>query len=75
MEWSDEATIGFNAGGDLFENHPLSGSLEANAIDCVHVTQGSVLNNVIYDLVPGELMTGTTPPPLSSVGTCDIFFS
>ena len=69
MGWSDEATIGWNAGGELYANHPLSGLPAANKIACVHQTQGSDLNNVIYDLVPGELLTGQiTPPPLNSTG-------
>jgi len=54
MEWSDEATIGFNAARDFYINHPLSGQYASNAIDCVHMPD-SVWNNVIYDLVPGQL--------------------
>ena len=69
MGWSDEATIGWNAGGELYANHPLSGLPAANYIACVHQTQGSDLNNIIYDLVPGDLFPGqATPPPLNSTG-------
>ena len=69
MGWSDEATIGWNAGGELYANHPLSGLTAANEIACVHQTQGSDLNNVVYDLVPGDLFPGqVTPPPLNSTG-------
>ena len=69
MGWSDDATIGWNAGGDLYENHPLSGLPAANEIACVHQMQGSDLNNVIFDLVPGELFVDrVTPAPLDSTG-------
>ena len=69
MKWSNEATIGWNAGGELYANHPLSGLPAANEIACVHRIQGSDLNNVIYDLVPGVLFPAeATPPPLSSIG-------
>ena len=69
MEWSDEATIGYNAGGEYNASHPLSGTLLANAIDCLHINMNETLNNIIYDLVPGEVNVGTTPPPPSSLGT------
>ena len=68
MEWSDEATIGYNAGGEYNASHPLSGTLFANAIDCLHININETVNNIIYDLVPGELNVGTTPPPPSSLG-------
>lgn len=58
IEWSDAATIGFDAGGEFYANHPLSGQFVSNAIDCVHQPD-SVWNNVIYDLVPWQLnLTG-----------------
>ena len=73
MQWSDEGVAGWNAGGELYENHPLSGSPDANDIACVHQTQGSVWNNVIFDLVPGELLVGeTTPEPLDTLCKCTI---
>ena len=68
MNWSDEATIGFNAAGDYYMNHPFAGQLHANIIGCVHVSQGSPLNNVIYDLVPSGVVSGIPPPPPSSLG-------
>ena len=69
MGWSDEATIGWNGGGDLYENHPLSGLPAANEIACVHQMDDSDLNNVIFDLVPGELFPNqVTPAPLDSTG-------
>ena len=61
MQWSDEATIGFNAAGTLYKLHPLSGRLHASAIDCVHMLNGSFINNVIFDLAPEE-PEGTVPP-------------
>ena len=68
IEWSDEAVIGYNAGGEYNTTHPLSGTLQANAIDCVHINANSTVNNVVYDLVPGELNDGPTPTPPSSLG-------
>ena len=67
VSWSDEAGIGFNAGGEYYGNHPFSGQFVANAIDCVH-NPDSPWNNVIFDLVPGPVMTGTTPEPSLYVG-------
>lgn len=74
MEWSDEATIGFNAGNVHYAVHRLSGTLQASAIDCVHQLNGSNINNVIFDLVPRELVQGTPPPPPSSLGMSQIFY-
>ena len=65
MEWSDEATIGYNAGGEYTASHPLSGTLLANAVDCLHSNINVTVNNVIFKLVPGVLITGPPPPPLS----------
>ena len=63
IQWSDGSVVGFNAGGSYYANHPLSDSLFARDIDCVH-SPGSEWNNVIYDVNPN----GTsiyTPPRLS----------
>ena len=69
MQWSDEGTIGFNAAGEFFRNHPLTGLPQANAIACDHQTVDSPWNNVIYDLVPNpESLNGMTPEPPSSIG-------
>ena len=70
MQWSDQGTVGWNAGGKLYKNHPLSGLLDANDIACVHQTQGSVWSNFIFDLVPGELLVRETT--LDSLGKCTI---
>ena len=68
LEWSDEAVIGYNAGGEYNATHPLSGTLLANAVDCLHSNINVTLNNIIYNLVRGELNEGSTPPPPSSLG-------
>ena len=67
IEWSNEATIGYNAAGDYYINHPFSGTALTDSIDCVHQPD-SVWNNEIYDLVPGELREGPTPRPVHSFG-------
>ena len=60
MQWSDGSVIGFNAGGSYYANHPLSDSIEACDIDCVH-SPGSEWNNVVYDLTPNtEIIAPTT---------------
>ena len=48
LKWSRPATIGFNAGGNYYANHPISGSSFSNAIACLN--RHSVWNNVLYDL-------------------------
>ena len=51
MKWSglyNYPTIGFNAAGTLFANHPLTGREEANNIDCIGDNQQ--YNNVWYKL-------------------------
>lgn len=73
LGWSGEATIGFNAGGDYYENHPLSGLSISNKIACVH-DNDSEWNNEIYNLVPRPdlLTTDPTPAPLPTIGTFNI---
>ena len=68
MGWTDGAVIGFNAGGELFQNHPLSGDLESRLIGCVHRSVGSDWNNVVFDLSPGEVSDGPTPEPREFIG-------
>ena len=50
MEWSVRATIGYYADGDLYENHPLTGSPNANEIACLgnSSSQPSQWTNVVY---------------------------
>ena len=69
INWAGEAIIGYNAGGDYYENHPLSGLTLSNAIDCVHLND-SVWNNVVYNLVPDptKLTTDPIPAPAPTVG-------
>ncbi len=71
MEWSDYATIGFSGAG-IYSTHPLSGSLQANAIGCVHTEPdgktGSLINNIIYDLVPFTPTNSTPSPDLPTFG-------
>ena len=68
LNWAGEATIGFNAGGDYYENHLLSGLSLSNAVACVH--NDSMWNNVIFNLVPDPTMltTDPTPEPPTSLG-------
>ena len=56
IQWSEGSVIGFNAGGSYYVNHPLSDSIEARDIDCVHHPE-SEWNNVVYDVNPN----GTIP--------------
>ena len=58
LGWSGSATIGFNARGDYYANHPLSGLKSSNAVSCAN--RDSVWSNVVYDLNPigvGECIT------------------
>ena len=50
MEWSDGATIGYNAGVEYHETHPLSGTITANAVDCLHSDINITVNNIIHNL-------------------------
>jgi hypothetical protein len=63
LEWSDEATIGYNAGGEYHETHPLSGTLSANAVDCLHSDISITVNNIIFNIAFGG--HNTTPPVLT----------
>ena len=75
MEWTDGAVIGYNAGGELFQNHPLSGDLESKLIGCVHQTVGSEWNNVVYDLSPGEVSDDPIPEPPNTIGESKFHYS
>ena len=51
MEWSGlwrYPTIGYNAAGTLFANHPLTGHKEANQIDCF--SNSNQYSNVVYKI-------------------------
>ena len=49
--WSGNATIGFNAGGSQFENHPFSGTFNTKSIACINYNN-TVWTNLIYKLTP-----------------------
>ena len=56
-------------------NHPLTGELHANIIGCLHENEGVMFNNVIYDLVPSNNLTiSTPPPPQSTLGLFSFLF-
>ena len=51
MEWGGlwrYPTIGYNAGGTIFENHPFTSRTEANQIDCINADNQYV--NVVYEI-------------------------
>lgn len=49
MGWSGNATIGFSAAGNFYQNHHLSGTPNAKTIACMNLT-GSVRSNIVYQL-------------------------
>lgn len=53
INWTDhDATIGFSASPDFFENHPLSGTSSVTEIDCLDHPK-SVWTNLIYKISEG----------------------
>jgi hypothetical protein len=57
LGWSGRrSTIGFNARGEVWANHPLSGQRYSNAIACLN--SHSVWNNIVYDLTSYTHNTG-----------------
>ena len=61
MEWGDDATIGFNAAGDYYENHILSVTSQASDIACVN-SAFSEWSNVVYRLSVDFPENVTGPP-------------
>ena len=60
LGWSGRrSTIGFNAGGDYYANHPLSSQPFSNAVACLN--RRSIWNNILYDL--------TSPTENSTLGS------
>ena len=57
LGWSGRATVGFNAGGSYYANHPLSRSKLSNAIACAN--PDSEWNNIVYDLTSIESGSGS----------------
>ena len=51
VTWHGNATIGFNAGGTWFENHPLSGTFSADSVACLNYNS-SVWTSLVYKLTP-----------------------
>ena len=51
VSWHGHATIGYNAGGTLFENHKLSGMNTANSVACLNYSS-TVWSNLVYRLTP-----------------------
>lgn len=51
MAWHGNATIGFNAGGTFFKNHPLSGTADVSSIACEDSSH-MVWTNLVYKLTP-----------------------
>lgn len=49
MGWSGNATIGFSAAGNFYQNHHLSGTPNAKRIACMDMT-GHVESNIVYQL-------------------------
>ena len=74
LNWAGNAVIGFNAAGDYHDNHPLAGLTTSNLVACVHTSDGSDWNNVIYNLVPNPdaLSNAPTPPQPNSIGKCSL---
>ena len=68
MGWSlNGATIGYNAAGNYFENHPNTGSFVSHEIACLN-SPGSEWFSVVYNIsvdTPGTL----APPPTVEPGT------
>ncbi len=60
LEWGDGATIGYNAAGDYFENHELSGS-SATDVACLNDVF-SVWSNLVYRLSVDYPENVTGPP-------------
>ena len=72
MEWSGGATIGFNAAGDFYVNHPFSGSVNAHDIAC-ESNPDSNYHNIVYLLSLGD-SNNTVPPPTVEPGEKRIYF-
>ena len=69
LNWAGNAVIGFNAGGDYFTNHPLSGLTTSNLVACIHQFEGSEWNNIIYNLIPNpDAPTNNVTYPTLTIG-------
>lgn len=61
LSWSRATTIGYNAAGRIFENHPSSGR-NARDIACTNAP-ASNWTNILYDL-SSSAITITNPPTI-----------
>lgn len=57
MSWNGNATVGFNAGGTWFENHPLSGTSKIDSVACLNYTS-AVWTSLVYKLTPNGMFNG-----------------
>lgn len=69
IQWSGSATIGFNAAGSFYSNHPYSGTINTDAIDCTNSTSNTG-TNLVYDLVPDPGALSDLPPAPPPYGSC-----
>ena len=60
LQWGGTPTVGWNAGGEYFFNHPFSGSNDALDLACLNepVTEW---NNLVYNISIGTVIP-TVPP-------------
>ena len=63
MDWSRFPTIGFNAAGVNFENHPNTGSIFARGIACLNQPI-SIWYNVMYRVTNSSNTTRPPPPTI-----------
>ena len=71
MQWAAQPTIGTNAGGSPYNNHPLTGKNYAFRIGCVHTGLANDTNNIVYSLVPNPdavMPIQTQPPYHNTIG-------
>ncbi len=67
MEWSlNGPTIGYNAAGDYFQNHPNTGSFLAHEIACLN-GEVSEWYNVVYN-ISVDIQGTLAPPPTVEPG-------
>ena len=60
LNWARTPTIGFNAASLFYENYELSGSPNAESMDCTN-DPGSEYFNLMYNITAGDFIP---PPPL-----------
>ena len=72
MSWHGRATVGFNAGGSLFDNHPLSGNSSINSLACMNYTT-TMWTSLIYKLTPLSKLT-TTPTSIIQIRGITLIF-